>query len=169
MSIPVTFEEDGGSGLVAVGTPLWDAAKRLGIRMRAECKGLGQCEGCAVRIMSGSDSLSAATSGELKILGAERLLAGERLACQTRLIKAGAVTAQLIPPSNASATVTTPSPFKQQVGDFIESEAKAVSETMNMIRGKTNQLVEKFLNLNPPKVNAKQKVAQSDPTDHHSA
>jgi ferredoxin len=169
MSIPISFEEDGGSGLVALGTPLWDAAKRLGIRMRAECKGLGQCEGCVVRIVSGSDSLSPATEAELKILGAERLLGGERLACQTRFIKAGAVTAQLIPPSNARARVTTSSPFKQQVGDFIESEAKSVSEAMNMIRGKTNQLVEKFLNLNPPKVNAKEKVAQSDATDHESA
>jgi len=168
MSIPVTFEEDGGSGLVALGTPLWDAAKRLGIRLRAECKGLGQCDGCAVRIVSGSDSLSPATEAELRILGAERLLAGERLACQTTLIKAGEVTAERIPVSNEGVHHTkdmTPPTLKQQVGDFIESEAKSVSETVNMIRGKTTQLVEQFLNLNPPKANAKQKVAQSEATN----
>jgi len=158
MSVLVTFEEDGGSGLVAAGASLWDAAKRLGIHLRADCKGLGECDGCAVQIMLGTDSLSPATEAELKSLGAERLLAGERLACQTILNKAGEVTLKVVPA--ATDKVDQPAgktlPFKQQVGSFIETQAKDITEAMNMIRGKTNGLVAKFLNLDDKKLDDKQ-------------
>lgn len=166
MSVLVTFEEDGGSGLVAAGASLWDAAKRLGVQLRADCKGLGECDGCAVQIMLGTDSLSPATEAELKSLGAERLLAGERLACQTILNKAGEVTVKVVPPANDNVDqpVGRALPFKQQVGSFIETQAKDISEAMNMIRGKTNSLVAKFLNLDSKRLDDKkpdnQKVAE---------
>ena len=44
--------------------------------------------------------------------------------------------------------------FKQQLGVLIETEAKAISEAVNMIRGKSNALVEEFLNLNQEKPGA---------------
>jgi ferredoxin, 2Fe-2S len=152
MSVFVTFEQDGGSGLVASGASLWDAARRLGVGLHAVCKGAGECDGCAVQITRGADSLSPATEAELKTLGAERLLAGERLACQTILVKSVDVAARVVPPANPEASQSNKTlPFKQQVGTFIETEAKAITETVNMIRGKSHALVEKFLNLNQEK------------------
>ena len=159
MSVEVTFEEDGGNGLVAAGASLWEAGKRLGIGLRADCKGLGECDGCAVRIIQGGDLLSPATAAELKVLGAERLLAGERLACQTILVKTGEIMVRIVPrpegdkqkqKQRAGKTLS----FKQQLGVLIETEAKAISEAVNMIRGKSNALVEKFLNLNQEKPGA---------------
>jgi len=151
MSVEVTFEQDGGSGLVAAGASLYDAAKRLGVGLRADCKGLGNCDGCAVQTIQGADLLAPAAEVELKILGAERLLAGERLACQTILMKAGEVVVRIVPPQEGDSQKQQAAwalPFKQKIGVFIETEAKAVFEAMNMIRGKSNALVEKFLNLN---------------------
>lgn len=153
MSIEVTFEEDGGSGLVAAGASLWEAAKRLGVGLRADCKGLGECEGCALQIIQGADSLSPATEAELKVLGAERLLAGQRLACQTILHKTPAVIARVVPPADGDGQQQQSGkalPLKQQIGAFIETEANAISQAVNMIRGRSTELVEKFLNL-PPK------------------
>lgn len=131
---------------------MWDAARRLGVAVRADCKGLGECEGCALQIIQGADSLSPATEAELKVLGAERLLAGQRLACQTILIKSAAVIARVVPPADGDGQQQSSGkglPLKQQIGAFIETEANAISEAVNMIRGKSNELVEKFLNLQP--------------------
>jgi ferredoxin len=60
MSVEITFEVDEGHGLVAEGTSLWDAAKRLGVRLPADCNGRGECDGCAVLINRGSELLSPA-------------------------------------------------------------------------------------------------------------
>jgi ferredoxin len=153
MSVFITFEQDGGSGLVAVGATLRDAAKRLGVRLSADCKCLAESDGCAVQITNGSEALSPATEAELKTLGAERLLAGERLACQTVLIKSADVSLRVVPlvvvegKEIAGKTL----PFRQQIGAFIETEANAITDAVNMIRGKSNALIEKFLNLNQEK------------------
>jgi ferredoxin len=164
MSVEITFEEDGGSGLVAAGASLWEAAKRLGVRLPADCKGLGQCEGCVVQLIQGGDSLSPATEAEIKILGAERLLAGQRLSCQAILVRPAAVVARAVPPSgNFDQPSGRTLPFKQQLGDFIETEAKAVSAAVNMIRGKSNALVEKFLNLNQEKPAGGSQAKKNEP------
>src|SRR5262245_9713341 len=152
MSVDVTFEQDGGNGLVAVGSSLWEAARRLGVGVRADCKGLGECDACAVQIVTGSESLSAATAAELRMLGAERLLAGERLACQTILVGSGTVVARVVPPAvEEKERPGKTLPFRQQLGGFIETEAKAISEALNMITSKKNALVAKFLNLDRDK------------------
>jgi len=152
MSVDVTFDQDGGNGLVAVGTSMWEAARRLGVGLRADCKGQGECLACALQIISGSESLTPATAAELKMLGAERLLAGERLACQTFLIGTAAVVARLVPPSEAEKPKPSKTlPFKQQVSSFIETEAKVISETLNTITVKKHELVAKFLNLKQEK------------------
>jgi ferredoxin len=168
MSIEVTFEEDGGSGLVAAGASLWEAAKRLGVGLRADCKGLGECEGCALQIIQGADSLSPATEAELKVLGAERLLAGQRLACQTVLTKTAAVIARVVPQAESDGQKQQSDkalPLKQQIGAFIETEANRISEAVNMLRGKSNELVEKFLNLQPKEPDSTSQSGKGDASE----
>src|SRR6266550_33751 len=141
MSVEITFEQDGGSGLVAVGTSLWEGAKRLGVVLRADCRGRGDCDACAVLIIKGAELLSPANESEHKVLGAERLAAGERLACQTILVTSGEVMARVLPLSESagkSKKAFSSLPLKQQVGAIIETEAKALSEAVNMLRGKSN-------------------------------
>ncbi|HEY9282736.1 MAG TPA: 2Fe-2S iron-sulfur cluster-binding protein, partial [Pyrinomonadaceae bacterium] len=84
MSVNVQFEPDGLQGVVAEGTYLWDAAKRLGVRLPAECAGRGECDTCAVSVLEGATLLSSLTDAERERLSPERLAAGERLACQAR-------------------------------------------------------------------------------------
>jgi ferredoxin len=157
MSVEITFELDAGHGLVAVGTSLWEAAKRLGVSLPADCKGRGECDTCALVIIQGAELLSPANEFELKILGPERLGAAERLACQTKLDKTGEVVVRQAPLAATagkkaeSGKALRDLTLKQQVGAFIELEATKISEAVNALRGQSNALVEKFLNLKPQK------------------
>lgn len=84
-------------GLVAEGTNLWDAAKRLGVSLPAECGGRGECDTCAVIVEEGATLLSDLTDAERTRLSAERLAAGERLACQTKAPRAGRIVLRPVP------------------------------------------------------------------------
>src|SRR5919199_5319772 len=84
MSVNIKFEPAGITGVVAEGTYLWDAAKRIGVRLPAECRGRGECDTCAVVVEQGATLLSSSTEAERTRLGPERLAAGARPACQAR-------------------------------------------------------------------------------------
>lgn len=88
MNVYVSFEPEGQSGLVANGTYLWDAAKRLGVKLPEKCNSRAECNECAFMIKEGMDSLSPVTDAEREFLGEERLSANERLACQARIVGA---------------------------------------------------------------------------------
>ena len=99
MAVSVEWRTEGGghAGLVAEGTSLWDAAKRLGVSLPAECGGRGECDTCAVIVEEGAALLSAQTEAERARLGAERLAAGQRLACQTWAASAGSLALRPVP------------------------------------------------------------------------
>ena len=51
MSVSITFEPSGISGLVAEGTYLIDAARRMGVSLGAGCTaGKGECPACVVSV-----------------------------------------------------------------------------------------------------------------------
>ncbi len=160
MSIEITFEEDGGSGLVAAGCSLWQAAKRLGVSMKADCRGQGECDGCVVKILHGAELVSPPGESEYKMLGGMRVADGERLACLTTLISQGAIVARIIPSSGNTSPHPGGGPLPQQLGNFIESETVKLVAAVNYVRGKSNELVEKFLNLQS------NKPAASPPDEH---
>ncbi len=114
MSVNVEWRTGAEShtGLVAEGTYLWDAAKRLGVRLPAECQGRGQCDTCAVVVEEGAPLLSGLTSAERERLSPERLLGGERLACQAKVERGGSLVLRPVPA--AERTETT----EETVGDF---------------------------------------------------
>ena len=152
MSVAITFEDEDHSGVVAEGTSLWDAAKRMGVRLRADCNGRGECDACAVTIRQGAELLSPATAAEQKMLGAERLSQAERLACQTQCQSAGEVIIRLMPIAASKKQYQRrfrDLPFNQQVSSLIEIEAVAVTESLNTVRGKYLAFVEKLMNLAP--------------------
>ncbi|HEX8498986.1 MAG TPA: 2Fe-2S iron-sulfur cluster-binding protein [Pyrinomonadaceae bacterium] len=117
MTVNVEWRTDGGglTGLVAEGTYLLDAANRMGVRLPAECGGRGDCDTCAVVVEAGADVLSARTEAELRHLGAERIEAGERLACQTRAVRAGTVVLRPVPvAAREETTEETAKDFKEE-------------------------------------------------------
>src|ERR671932_2694828 len=97
--------EDGRrGGIVAEGTYLWDAAKRLGVRLPAECEGRGECDTCAVVVEEGATLLSELTQAERSRLSPERLAAGERLACQTKVERGGNLVLRPVPTTERAET-----------------------------------------------------------------
>ncbi|MFL6254565.1 MAG: 2Fe-2S iron-sulfur cluster-binding protein [Pyrinomonadaceae bacterium] len=117
MTVNVEWRGAGGghTGLVADGTYLLDAARRHGIALPTECGGRGECDTCALIVESGAALLSAPTEAELLRLGAERLAAGERLACQAKAERAGDLALRPVPAvERAETTEETARDFKEE-------------------------------------------------------
>ena len=92
MSVVITFEPSGISGVVAQGTYLIDAARRMGAPLGAGCTaGKGECPACVVSVKSGADLLSSPSLVEEKQLGNEQLDQSLRLACQVKIENHGDV------------------------------------------------------------------------------
>lgn len=86
MSISITFEPSGLSGVVAEGTYLIDAARRMGVSLGSGCTtGKGECPACLVSVKAGADLLSSPSAAEQKQLSVEQLDQSLRLACQVKL------------------------------------------------------------------------------------
>ena len=92
MSVSITFEPSGISGVVAQGTYLIDAARRMGAPLGAGCTaGKGDCPACVISVKSGAELLSPPSAVEEKQLGADQLDQSLRLACQVKLENQGDV------------------------------------------------------------------------------
>jgi ferredoxin len=143
MSVNVEFVPDGRHGVVAEGTYLWDAAKRLGLRLPAECEGRGECDTCAVIVKEGATLLSGLTNAERTRLSPGRLAAGERLACQTKVEHAGDLVLEPVPVTEREETTEEAKqdlraefrelPLPQKLTTLIELEAIAASQTFKAI------------------------------------
>ena len=92
MSVSITFEPSGINGLVAEGTYLIDAARRMGAPLGEGCtSGKGECPSCVVSVKAGANLLSAPSLAEEQQLGAEQLDQQLRLACQVKIENHGEV------------------------------------------------------------------------------
>ncbi|MGH8135826.1 MAG: 2Fe-2S iron-sulfur cluster-binding protein, partial [Steroidobacteraceae bacterium] len=91
----VVFMPSGKRGYFAVGTPLLQAARALGVDIDSVCGGRGLCGRCQVEIAEGefakhgvrSGSANVTPLGEVEMRYASRqaLLPGRRLSCSTRV------------------------------------------------------------------------------------
>jgi ferredoxin len=106
MSVNVEWKTvgEGRTGIIAEGTYLWDTAKRLGVRLPAECAGRGECDTCAVVVEEGATLLSSLTDAERSRLSPERLAAGERLACQAKVERGGDLVLRPVPATEREET-----------------------------------------------------------------
>ncbi len=159
MSVNVEWKVDGQSytGIVAEGTYLWEAAKRMGVRLPADCEGLGRCDTCAVKVEEGATLLSSLTNAERERLSPERLLAGERLACQTKVERGGDLVLSPVPQTErAETTEETVSdirqefrkmPLQQKLSTLVELEAVAATQTLGALADLPFKIFEKGLDL----------------------
>jgi ferredoxin len=108
------FEPENRVGVVAVGTYLLAAAKRLGVKLECECS-QGNYDACACLIKRGGDLLSQPTKSELEHLSELRRKNGERLACQSKIEKHGEIT---VMPTAAKKEEPTPTLFEQFKKEF---------------------------------------------------
>jgi len=92
MSVSITFEPSGINGVVAQGTYLIDAARRMGAPLGVGCtSGKGECPDCVVSVKAGADLLSTPSQVEEKQLGVAQLDQSLRLACQVKIESHGDV------------------------------------------------------------------------------
>lgn len=147
------------SGVVAEGTYLWDAAKRLGVHLKAECEGRGTCDTCAVTILKGRELLSTPTSPEMQHLTDERRANGERLACQTRIERNGELTV-MVKKQEVEEEETKSGdeprdfrkdfqelPFEKKFATLVQLEAVALSETLNYVSHLPSYVVGKVMDV----------------------
>jgi uncharacterized 2Fe-2S/4Fe-4S cluster protein (DUF4445 family) len=118
MSVSIIFEPSGISGVVAEGTYVVDAARRMGVSLGTGCTiGKGECPACVVSVKSGAQLLSAPSVAEEKQLGLEHLNESLRLACQVKIEYPGEVVVMVAArPERTTTQVDTESELKQKFG-----------------------------------------------------
>lgn len=142
MSVSITFQPSGISGLVAEGTYLIDAARRMGASLGAGCtSGKGECPACVVTVKAGADLLSAPSAAEEKQLGVEHLDQAYRLACQVKIENQGEVVVMVTArPQTTGMPVDTESelrkkfgslPLKKKMAALMQFEAITMSEAFD--------------------------------------
>lgn len=140
MSVEIKFEPNGPSGLVAEGTSVLAAARRLGFQI-PDC---GECDGtCAVRIVTGAALLSEVNDAERKQLSSERQALGERLACQCKAERGGELVIMLVAQADRTRTAEEKTrdlrqefkelPFDRKIATLMQLETIAVSQAFDKI------------------------------------
>ncbi|HEV3468341.1 MAG TPA: 2Fe-2S iron-sulfur cluster-binding protein [Pyrinomonadaceae bacterium] len=159
MSVNVEWkvEGEGRGGVVAEGTYLWEAARRLGVRLPAECEGRGECDTCAVVVEEGATLLSGLTAAERERLSPERLAAGERLACQAKVERGGDLVLRPVPPTERAETTEEAvkdirqefrqMPLQKKLATLVELEAVTAAQTLDRIISLPFAAFEKGLDL----------------------
>ena len=132
--------EEGRGGIVAEGTYLLDAARRLGVPVPTECGGRGECDTCAVVVEEGATLLSSLTDAERTRLSPGRLAAGERLACQAKVEQPGDLRLRNVPVTVREETTEETSnifrdefrklPLRKKLATLAELEATAAYDTI---------------------------------------
>lgn len=181
MSVDIKFEPDGRSGVIAEGTYLWSAAKRLGVRLPAECEGRGLCDTCAVVVEEGAALLSSLTEAEREHLSPERLAAGERLACQTKVERGGELVLRPVPfTERAETTQETVRelrrefrdlPLQRKLATLVELEAVTMYQTLSAIADAPFKVAGKVLDLMAVRgrsLNERERAARR-PAEHRPA
>lgn len=161
MSVNVEWKVGGqettAGGVVAEGTYLWDAAKRLGVRLPAECEGRGECDTCAVVVEEGATLLSSLTDAERRLLSPERLAEGERLACQAKIERGGDLVLRPVPQTERKETTEEAvrdfrkefreMPLQKKLATLVEFEAVTAYQTFSKIVDLPFNVIEKGLDL----------------------
>ena len=151
------LEGEGRGGIVAEGTYLWDAAKRLGVRLPAECEGRGECDTCAVVVEEGATLLSGLTEAERTRLSPERLAAGERLACQAKAVHGGDLVLRPVPVTARAETTEEAAkdlraefrrmPLRKKLAALAGMEADVAYETLLLVADVPFAVIGKGLDL----------------------
>ena len=144
MSVSITFEPSGITGVVAEGTYLIDAARRMGANLGEGCTvGKGECPACVVSVKTGADLLSLPSLAEEKQLGVEHLDQAYRLACQTKIETQGDVVVMVsaVAPRRASKIDEEAElrkkfgslPLAKKLATLVQLEAITMSEAFDSV------------------------------------
>ncbi|HEX8738147.1 MAG TPA: 2Fe-2S iron-sulfur cluster-binding protein [Pyrinomonadaceae bacterium] len=184
MEAEIKFEPEGRTGVIAIGSYLYDAAKRLGIEV-GECERRGESDLCAVRIESGKNLLSEPTKAELETLGSDRFIKGERLACQAKVVAVGEIVVMAEKKKQTTEEEEKSKerkkvedfrkefdemPLEKKIAALLELEAVALGETFSFILNSPYHIFGKVMDVMAEfglKMDKEQKEAKTP--DEHKA
>lgn len=141
----INFESEGSEGIVAPGTYLRDAAKRLGVKIEGDCLDPETAHECVMKVSKGRALLSKPTQTEMEQLSSQARKNGERLACQTIIEKPGEVTIMSVKkkqeekkdPKEEQAEGYRKEfeemPLDKKIASLVELEAIALGETFSYV------------------------------------
>ena len=86
----IRFEPDGIVANAELGATVFKIAEKVGVGLRSECGGKGNCGKCLIRSTT-YNVLPPPTQREKDLLGEHNLDSGLRLACQTRIQGSGVI------------------------------------------------------------------------------
>ena len=152
----IKFERENLNGLVAVGTYLVDAARRMGIDLARE--EFGETEFSVVKITKGIEHLSAPTKTEIENLSAERRKSGERFAEQAKIKRAGEITIMTTKKTEEAKPEFEAKqeeyrkefeelPLEKKIASLVELESIALSETFYFIINSPYKIVGKIMDV----------------------
>jgi ferredoxin len=154
----IKFERENRDGVVAVGTYLYEAARRLGVEVDAVCGRIGECDSCEMRITHGIEFLSEPTAAEIKQLSAARRKNRERLSCQAKFEKPGEVVAM----TNKKKKEDLPKdeekteeyrkqfeemPLEKKIASLVQLEAIALGETFSFVINSPSAILGKMMDV----------------------
>lgn len=154
--VEIKFEREDQEGIVAVGTYLSDAARRMGIDLQGE--EFGEKEFFVVKITKGSDLLSAPTKTEIELLSDERRGQGDRFACQAKIEKAGEINIM----TTEKKAEEKPKeeqlredyrkefeelPLEKKISSLFELETIALGETLSFVINSPSMIVGKVMDV----------------------
>ncbi len=156
MDVEVKFEREDISGVVPVGSYLFDAARRMGIEV--ECERRGESDLCAMRIKGGSEFLSEITKAEKEHLTTKRRKNGERLACQAKFEQSGEVIIMTTKKKEEEKPADEEKyeayrkefeelPLEKKIADLLHFEAIAFSETVSFVLNSPSMIVGKIMDV----------------------
>ena len=158
--VEVTFERENQHGIVAVGSYLIDAAKRFGIKFKADCIQAEGIHHCAVIVTSGSAILAPLTKTESEHFKVNRRSSNERLACQARIESPAEVvvmTKETKENAQEDAKAGDKSeqykkefaelPLEKKIANLVQLEAIALGETFSFIINSPFKVFDKVMDV----------------------
>lgn len=151
----IRFERENREGIVAVGSYLVDAMKRLGIRLEGECAPEQGFHFCSVEITKGAENLSPLTSTETELFSYTGRRNNERLACQTKIEKPGEIVVMTqekqekkeetkkADKSEQYKKEFVDMPLEKKIASLVQLEAITLGETFSFILNSPFKVLEK--------------------------
>src|SRR5690349_6009046 len=142
--VEIKLEREGLEGVVAEGSYLIDAMKRLGKRFDSVCEPQNDIHFCAVAITNGSGILSSETSAEAEYFAKNGQGDNERLACQAKIERGGEITIMTKEKKEEPAAEAadreaeyrkefTELPLEKKIANLLQLEAIALGETVSFV------------------------------------
>ena len=150
------LEREDREGIVAVGTYLSDAVRRMGGSFEGPCTDGCDDHFCAVHVVEGGEYLSTPTQTERDYLAKPGVSADERLACHAKIERPGRVVVMTKEKKEEAKAEDhtedfkkefTDMPLEKKIASLVQLEAIALGETISFVINSPFALANKVMDV----------------------